>query len=1577
MRTDTNNFIDKNEANIKTPRYTIVVSFDFENTDLWYFTSHSDSATPTGVESVTTAGIVKNISGTSQSINPEEARSTIGSINFSLGDIANTIRDTLNTKIITGKALKGKRVQIYVGYEDLLWADYSLVQTQIIDDITYLDGIYTFRCSDIQREIRKNIFDVTSTHIISDVTDSAATISVIDTTDFTMVAHGTSYSDAPSSTVGYIRIDDEMIRYTGKTVDSFTGCTRGALGTIATEHLTDSSAAADKQPSVDEIVYLEMPAVKLALALLTGDLYNQGSETLPDSWHLGIDAAFVNESEFTGAGDDWWVITDDTKGINVRFVGLEKTDGKEFIETELMMLLGAYMPIRNNGAIGLKRMTNVLSDASYIRKLDEKNIRKAGKLTHAMKDVLNNLEIRWNYDPLLEKYTRKNILIAADSVNIYGLSKPRTLTFRGLHGSIHTSTTIAKRFDGLRDRYAGPPLRITAQAKHATNALEVGDVVKLKLENTQDFHVGGSIDRSFEIQNVKIDWQTGKTSFALFGSSLQADAISHTTAATVIADAWYISEGTELSTVLTIVADAVTVNGNLTAGIYYYDGDLTINAGVDVTFNGQVDLRIKGNLTINGSLDGKGRGQTGATAPDLSSFVDTTYSFGPHWHDMNLGTSGFLGNTIPASGLTANANTAGGDTVYEAGGDNGAAIGLVEGQHSSIPVFDLLWDGLDLQGTPSDMKGTSGSSGHASMVYSGTGVAGLFTYRYINAGNGGESGAGLTIVCRGLSFGVAGHIDSSGNDGTEGVLGNYGFLFWDYYAGSGAGGAPGGILIALDGNSATFPTISTSTIIAKYGDTPIPQGSKLVEGYPWIGGLYVTAPGNYRSSFWGTDDPGPDMSALGQAVRVQYVLEEGTPDDDTGTGEVAAPTGLVLTSGNATVLVQQDGTIVPRILTSFTASTDVRVTGYEIQYKVSTDSTYQSIAPLIGRDQTSVYISPVTDGITYDVRVRAATPFGVYSAWVTDSHTATGKTAEPSDVEGFSASQNGDVIVFQWQGVTDPDLSNYEIRYGPIDSTWENANPLITAGSGTNITTAASQPGTWDFFIKAIDTSGNESLNATSYRLTITTDNIVLFGTDEAPDWNGTLYKFVKHWTGVLVPSDQNKASFYTNFENFSGIPNPEPVCEYYSNEFDVDFEDDIRIWGPIESELMPGETGIADPKLYIDHRLTPVTITGDITWASSKAVYLDSGASAVDGFYDDRELKISAGTGNGQRRQVTTYQVESVTNDFIYSRDLSNAVWTNFNVLGIAQNETGIYGEANTAWTLTDNSASDEGIGRDDFTIPNDSNRHYVGIAIKKDTDQTRFPAITMLMTGGTSVVPTAPVMINTETGDFIFTDTAPPDYGVIDADDWWILYTSADNNSTGNTTLWGVVWPAYGTVWGTFSGAAQGSCIVDIFQLRLNATSIGKLVPTVATAVTETTKKLNLLTEFDTIPDPTSDYEILYDGFELWNIGTATARYVKEKLRLITSEGIAKITSFIPTIDRQQRTETKTGVVIAATTGTVITFDLAFHSIPVVTASPEGSTPLIPTITNVTTTGFTAHVFDTGGTDVGGTITYVATGT
>ena len=223
---------------------------------------------------------------------------------------------------------------------------------------------------------------------------------------------------------------------------------------------------------------------------------------------------------------------------------------------------------------------------------------------------------------------------------------------------------------------------------------------------------------------------------------------------------------------------------------------------------------------------------------------------------------------------------------------------------------------------------------------------------------------------------------------------------------------------------------------------------------------------------------------------------------------VLAPTNLVLASGTAQLLSQDDGTQVPRILATLTLPLDIFVTNIEFQIKLSSDPT-SAYSGAGGQGLiTQRYFANVADGVAYDVRARAINTIGAASAWIeVTSHTVIGKSALPADVTSFLIAGDD----FTWVGPeSEFDFDGYELRfhYGDNDS-YGDANPLHTGRLLASPFTMAVRPsGPVTFMIKAFDRSGNESANAAVIKTALgdaAVANVVQTFDQKALAWPGTL----------------------------------------------------------------------------------------------------------------------------------------------------------------------------------------------------------------------------------------------------------------------------------------------------------------------------------------------------------------------------------------------------------------------------------------------------------------------------------------
>lgn len=237
------------------------------------------------------------------------------------------------------------------------------------------------------------------------------------------------------------------------------------------------------------------------------------------------------------------------------------------------------------------------------------------------------------------------------------------------------------------------------------------------------------------------------------------------------------------------------------------------------------------------------------------------------------------------------------------------------------------------------------------------------------------------------------------------------------------------------------------------------------------------------------------------------------------------PSALMAQSGDGYLFIAGDGTVVNRIYLTWIPPDDIFVEYYEIRYKKEIDATYLYSTPAIGNDAAEAYIIGVQDGVEYNVGVRAVNSLGIASTWVDILHTVAGKEEPPPDVSTFLMSfQNDGTRQADWTMTPIPDdLAGYVIRYSEtLDAIWEELSPI-------HLGLLTSSPyefnllprGTYRFGIKAVDTTGNGSLNAIYDEITLPDPRVgaTLFtGYPRFEGWPGTITDaYIDVSTGGLV----------------------------------------------------------------------------------------------------------------------------------------------------------------------------------------------------------------------------------------------------------------------------------------------------------------------------------------------------------------------------------------------------------------------------------------------------------------------------
>lgn len=268
---------------------------------------------------------------------------------------------------------------------------------------------------------------------------------------------------------------------------------------------------------------------------------------------------------------------------------------------------------------------------------------------------------------------------------------------------------------------------------------------------------------------------------------------------------------------------------------------------------------------------------------------------------------------------------------------------------------------------------------------------------------------------------------------------------------------------------------------------PAPEGHE-----PQVGDLAVFGEAERESALLLVKSihPGPNFTA--RLVCVDAA--PGVHDADTGpipaydpgmslppVHQPQAPRQPVISQirSDETVLVRTaDGRAQPRIVLTIALDAGLGAPADSIQpqYRRSgSGEAWSALAPVpAGTGQ--VAISPVEDGVSYDLRLRALSRLGLASDWTAvDGHTVVGRTTPPPDVGDFSAARRADGVQLSWASATPLDVVGYEIREG---ASWGTGSVVTTRYRGTTLFVALADAADHTFHIRAIDELGLMSQSA-------------------------------------------------------------------------------------------------------------------------------------------------------------------------------------------------------------------------------------------------------------------------------------------------------------------------------------------------------------------------------------------------------------------------------------------------------------------------------------------------------------------
>lgn len=295
-------------------------------------------------------------------------------------------------------------------------------------------------------------------------------------TDISLTLTDASFDEYATS--GHIRINDEIISYTGKTApDTLTGLTRGQYGTTASGHSID-----------DEIQQCKVYDTVNIVDIIYDLLVNYG----------GIDASFIPY----GAGEEWEVERDTYLSYANYSTVISEPEGvasllEELTEQSMLMLwwderqqlirLKALTPPTQRYTVRkLKDSTDFIEGSVSVKYLE--NMRYTQLWVRSYPKDWTQLDEDKNYGRL---YIGTNLDLESDIA--YGDARIKQMNSRWFSQDAQ-SVTLYSRFSSI---FSEPPIELKAKIDAKNLDISIGDIIDVETRQITDYNGNAKTLRVF------------------------------------------------------------------------------------------------------------------------------------------------------------------------------------------------------------------------------------------------------------------------------------------------------------------------------------------------------------------------------------------------------------------------------------------------------------------------------------------------------------------------------------------------------------------------------------------------------------------------------------------------------------------------------------------------------------------------------------------------------------------------------------------------------------------------------------------------------------------------------------------------------------------------------------------------------------------------------------------------------------------------------------------------------------------------------------------------------------------------
>lgn len=224
----------------------------------------------------------------------------------------------------------------------------------------------------------------------------------------------------------------------------------------------------------------------------------------------------------------------------------------------------------------------------------------------------------------------------------------------------------------------------------------------------------------------------------------------------------------------------------------------------------------------------------------------------------------------------------------------------------------------------------------------------------------------------------------------------------------------------------------------------------------------------------------------------------------------------------------------------------------------------------------------------YEFSVRARNSMGVSSGWTYKQHTLVGKTAPPADVP-WCVVQGRRV---DFGSVTDLDLAGYEVRYqiGYLVR-WDTASKAHDGLTNSPFVMPPLPPNTYTIMVKAVDTTGNYSLNPV-FGL-VTYQDSTLLGERPVANIVETFDRAAENWPGTLTSGTRSAGDIVATNDSLFWSSDSYDIWSYNTGNImfagsynDMTYTDSITITAALQNSQMTIDTDLSGNFPSVSYRL-------------------------------------------------------------------------------------------------------------------------------------------------------------------------------------------------------------------------------------------------------------------------------------------------------------------------------------------------------------------------------------------------------